>query len=177
MVRATRSKTVRRTRSKTAGDRLETFLSGYTAEIAGQMRACLVEMRAVFPGTQELVYDNYNALAIGWSPTGRTSDVICSLAAYPRWVSLFFFRGATLPDPDRRLKGNGKAVRHVVLDEGLATLRQPAIRALVAEARRVAPAVALDGGVPTIVIKSVSPKQRPRRPTSPPSGKRRARRA
>jgi hypothetical protein len=37
----------------------------------------------------ELVYDNYNALAIGFGQTERVSDVIFSIAVYPRWVGLF----------------------------------------------------------------------------------------
>ena len=43
-------------------------------------RAVLPKLRRTFRGTQELVYDNYNALAIAWSPTGKVGDVICSIA-------------------------------------------------------------------------------------------------
>ena len=31
----------------------------------------------------ELVYDNYNALAIGYAPTERTSEAIFSIALFP----------------------------------------------------------------------------------------------
>jgi hypothetical protein len=62
-----------------------------------------------------LVYDNYNALAIGFGPTERASDVIFSIALFPRWVTLFFLHGVTLPDPYKVLRGSGKVVRHVVL--------------------------------------------------------------
>lgn len=143
---------------------LASFLAKYTPEVAAIGRAALTTMRARFHGATELVYDNYNALAIGWSPTGRTSDVICSIALYPRWVSLFFFAGPGLPDPERRLRGSGSKVRHVVLERGAATLEEPAVRALIAAALDRAP-VALDParGTP-LVIKSVSARQRPRRP-------------
>jgi hypothetical protein len=124
-------------------------------------------MRAMFPGTTELVYDNYNALAIGWSPTGKTGDVICSIALYPRWISLFFMRGADLPDPERRLQGSGSRVRHVVLDRGVLTLSEPAVLTLIDFAIAESVVGTLSGtDAPAIVIKSVSAKQRPRRPAA-----------
>jgi len=54
-------------------------------------------MRARLPGAVELVYDNHNALAIGFGPTERASDAVFSIALFPRWVSLFFLRGRTSP--------------------------------------------------------------------------------
>jgi hypothetical protein len=30
-----------------------------------------------------LIYDNYNALAVGFSPTERAADTICSIAVRP----------------------------------------------------------------------------------------------
>lgn len=120
-------------------------------------------MRKRLPGAIELVYDNYNALAIGFGPTERVSDVIFSIAAFPRWVSLFFFHGVGLPDPEKLLRGSGNQARHIVLEES-AVLDIPAVKALMTAALRRA-IKPLD---PTqrhrIVIKSVSEKQRPRRP-------------
>jgi hypothetical protein len=126
-------------------------------------RAVLAKMRARLPGAVELVYDNYNALAITFGPTERTADAIFSIALYPRWVSLFFVHGADLPDPQTLLKGSGKAIRHVVLEDAT-DLDKPALQALIRRALGGA-AKPLDGTRPNrIVIKSVSAKQRPRRP-------------
>jgi len=33
-----------------------------------------------YPRTNELIYDNYNALAVGWSITDRMSHLFCSFA-------------------------------------------------------------------------------------------------
>jgi hypothetical protein len=120
-------------------------------------------MRARLPGAIELVYDNYNALAIAFGPTERTSDAIFSIAVYPRWVSLFFVQGATLPDPEDVLRGGGASMRHIVLEDA-AALDAPAVRALMARALERA-RTPVDKAQPSrIVIKSVSAKQRPRRP-------------
>jgi hypothetical protein len=137
------------------------FLAKYSAEIAALARAVLRKMRARLPGAIELVYDNYNALVIGFGPTEKASDAIFSIALYPRWINLFFLHGVGLPDPKRLLQGNGKVVRHVVLKEA-EDLDDPAIRELMAHAvdRSKLPLT----GPGRMVIKSVSAKQRPRRP-------------
>jgi hypothetical protein len=126
-------------------------------------QAALAKMRDRLPGAIELVYDNYNALVIGFSPTERASDAIFSIALYPRWVTLFFLRGANIPDPQKLLKGGGKVVRHIVL-ETAADLDKPAVRALMKRALERCDKP-INGAAPgRIIIKSVSAKQRPRRP-------------
>ena len=139
------------------------FLAKYTPEIAATANLALKKLRKLCPGAIELVYDNYNALAIGFGPSERASEAILSIAVYPRWVSLFFLQARCgLPDPAQRLQGKGCVVRHIVL-ENAATLDEPEVRALIAHALAAA-AVPLDpGGKRRLVIKSVSAKQRPRR--------------
>ncbi len=143
---------------------LDSFLDKYSPEIGAQARVALRKMRARLPGAVELVYDNYNALAIGFSPTERTSDAIFSIALYPRWVSLFFLlNGARLRDPEGLLAGSGNMVRHIVL-ETPALLDSPAVQDLIAQALKLSPKN-IDPAQPRrLIIKSVSAKQRPRRP-------------
>jgi hypothetical protein len=142
------------------------FLAKYTPEVSAVAKAALAKMRARLPGAVELVYDNYNALAIAFGSSERLADVIFSIALYPRWVSLFFKEGATLPDPGKLLKGTGKGMRHIVL-EGAATLDRPAVRKLMAEAQRAASSPIDPRAKRRIVIKAVSARQRPRRPARP----------
>ena len=151
-------------KQKSPKDQLAGFLAKYTPEVASQARAALALMRSRLPGAIELVYDNYNALAVGFGPTERASDVIFSIAVWPRWISLFFLQnGPDLPDPKKLLKGSGTRVRHIVLKEPK-MLDLPAIRTLMNQALQRA-SKPLDPDQPRrIVIKSVSKKQRPRRP-------------
>jgi hypothetical protein len=139
------------------------FIAAFTPDVAARARAALAVMRKRLPGALELVYDNYNALAIAFGPSERLADIVFSIALYPRWVSLFFWAGARLPDPTRRLRGKGSQVRHIVLDE-LAILDEPDVRALMKEALACAPKPLDRKQAHRVVIKSVSPKQRPRRP-------------
>ena len=120
-------------------------------------------MRARLPGAIELVYDNYNALAIGFASTERASDAIFSIALYTRWVSLFFLQNGTkLRDPECKLKGGGNKVRHIVI-ENVAILDDPAVIDLMGQEQELA-AKQIDPSQPRrMIIKSVAAKQRPRR--------------
>jgi hypothetical protein len=150
-------------KGKSPEKQFDGFIAKYSPEIAALARAVLANMRARLPGAVELVYDNYNALAVGFSPTERTSDAIFSIALWPRWVSLFFLQGAALPDPQHLLRGSGKVSRHIVLQDA-EDLEKPAVQDLIARALQSA-RTSLDGTGPgRIVIKSVSARQRPRRP-------------
>jgi hypothetical protein len=143
---------------------LDSFIDKYTPEIAVLARACLAKMRACLPGATQIVYDNYNALVVGFGPSEKTSHAIFSVAMYPRWVNLFFLQAAPkLPDPHRLLKGSGNVVRSISI-KSASELDHPAVQALIAEAlkRAIRP---IDPAAPRrLVIRSISAKQRPRRP-------------
>jgi hypothetical protein len=154
--------TQKETRLKPAR-RLLGFIAKYDPHIATLARAARSKLRKRMPGSFELVYDNYNALAIGFAATERASDVIVSLALYPRWVSLFFMHGVGLPDPQKLLRGKGNQVRHIVL-QSAKDLDDPEIVSLMRAALLQAKTPPPKPGVGKTVIKSVSSKQRPRRP-------------
>ncbi|RYE03332.1 MAG: hypothetical protein EOP61_05090 [Sphingomonadales bacterium] len=142
---------------------LQSFIARFTPEIAERVRACRTALRACLPTANELVYDNYQALAIGYAPGKRSSEAILSIAVYPRVVRLFFLQGAGLPDPGHVLTGQGRKVRSIIL-ESPATLDAPAVAALLAAALERAPQPLPLSGAGRTIIKSISAKQRPRRP-------------
>ena len=138
------------------------FIAKFSPNVARAAKTARATIRRLLPGAFELVYDNYNALALAFGPTERTSEVILSIAVYPRWVSLFLVRGAKLPDPSGILRGSGRQMRHVVL-EPVGVLDSAPVRALIKAAVATHPK-ALGGGRRRTIIRSVSAKQRPRRP-------------
>lgn len=124
-------------------------------------------MRKRLPSANELVYDNYNFLAIGYASSERTSDCIVSLASYAKGVSLFFYYGAMLADPQELLQGGGKQVRFLRL-ESAATLSKPQVEALLRAACAQASTPLPQAGRGRLIIKAISARQRPRRSgTSP----------
>jgi len=150
-------------KTATAETQIKAFVEKYSPAIAAQLRAARRHMRALFPCGFELVYDNYNALAIGYATSERAGDAIVSIAGYPKWVTLFFLQGKSLADPHGLLSGAGSRVRSVRLDDaaqlGDARIAQLIERALAPHraALRAAPKLAT-------IVKSVSAKQRERRP-------------
>ena len=150
--------------SISAARRLDAFIDAYTPAVATIARGALVRLRQQLPGAFELVGDRYTGLVIGFSPTERPADAPLSIVLYPRWVNLFFLRGATLHDPKRLLEGTGTVVRHVTLhDPGLLDNRD--VRALIAQA-------CAQARVPfprrrRIMVKAISTKRRSRRPGHP----------
>jgi hypothetical protein len=150
-------------KARTPKDQLDAFIDRFTPEVAKMARRALVKMRKVTPGSLEFVYDNYNALAIGFSPTERAGDGIFSIALFPPHASLFFLQGARLADPTKRLRGSGNVVRHIVLDD-IAMFDEPDVRRLIALALARAKVPLDPKQKRRLIIKSISAKQRPRRP-------------
>jgi hypothetical protein len=143
---------------------LAAFLAKYAPEIAADARAALAALRRAMPGAYQLVYDNYRGVVIGFSPSERPSDAVVSLFVLPDHLSLCFLQdGPSLPDPERLLKGDGNVVRHIKMASAR-ELARPAVRALVREALKRADPPLRRGTRGTLIIRTVSAKQRPRRP-------------
>jgi hypothetical protein len=161
-----------------AEQQLASFIAKFTPGVASLTHSILARMRERYPTALELVYDNYNALAIGFGPTERPSQAIFSVAIYPKWVSLFFLQAKDLPDPGKLLQGHGNVARHIRVPSP-ATLDEMSVKKIMQEATARAAVPFSPQGTPRIIIKSISAKQRPRRPgedaLAPPGGGGRAR--
>jgi hypothetical protein len=140
----------------------EAFLARFNPDIVALVKASLTRMRKRVPGAVELVYDNYNALVIGFGPSERASEAVFSLAIYPRWVNLFFLQGVKLADPAKLLRGAGGVVRHLRLS-GPELIDDPGVRDLMKRALAGAPSPIDPGARRRMVIRAVSARQRPRK--------------
>ncbi|MGA3225156.1 MAG: hypothetical protein ABSC65_15410 [Acidobacteriaceae bacterium] len=147
-----------------AEQQLASFIAKFTPEIAALTRSILAAMRVRYPTAIELVYDNYNALAIGFGPSEKTSQAIFSIAVFPRWVSLFFLQAKQLPDPEGILQGSGNVARHIRLPSA-GRLDELSVKKMMEEATARAAYPFSPQGTPRVIIKSISAKQRPRRPS------------
>lgn len=149
----------------TPAEQLDGYIDKFTPEIAGLAKAALSKMHKRIPSATRLVYDNYNALAIGFGPTDRASDAIFSIALYPKRVNLCFLQGGKshLKDPHHLLQGSGTTNRFIPLASAK-DLDAPAVQELVLQALASAKVPLVQSGVGALIIKSVSAKQRPRRP-------------
>ncbi|HEV2390044.1 MAG TPA: DUF1801 domain-containing protein [Nitrososphaerales archaeon] len=88
-------------------------VDGFVSSYPPEMREVIEKLRRVasasLTGMQEILYHG----AIGYSPTGLPSDRIVYILPAKKHVTLGFFFGSHLPDPERLLTGEGKRMRHV----------------------------------------------------------------
>jgi hypothetical protein len=149
----------------TAQQQLASFIGKFDPANQKLIRSVRAAMRKRLPAAHELVYDNYNFFVIGYSPTERPSDAIFSIAAAAKGVSICFLHGAKLADPDKLLSGAGKQVRFLRLPTAK-VLALPEVERLMAAAIERAQAELPASGRGKLIIRSVSAKRRPRRPTA-----------
>jgi hypothetical protein len=70
-----------------------------------------------YPEANELIYDNYNAVAFGWYPTDKLGDTFCSIAVgrSSHNVHFGFYWGSRIADPDKLLLGEGNQYRYLLV--------------------------------------------------------------
>lgn len=71
----------------------------------------------LYPQANELIYDNYNALAFGWSPTDRVGHTFCNIAVgrTSKNIHFGFYWGSEITDPEKKLIGNGNQYRYMLV--------------------------------------------------------------
>ena len=141
------------------------FIDKFTPEHQRLIASVRKALRKRFPTAYEMAYDNYNFFVLGYSPTERPSEAVVSLAASANGVGLCFIQGAKLADPKKVLSGSGNQTRSIHL-ESADVLDRPEVKALLAAAVAQSPVPFRKAGKPTLVVRSISAKQRPRRKAS-----------
>jgi hypothetical protein len=144
-----------------AEQQVKQFVDKFEPKYRTLIRAVRKRLHSRLPTAFELVYDNYNFFVIGYGPTLRPSDAIISMTAAASGVGLCFLRGAALPDPARILLGSGNQTRFIRV-ESPDVLARPEVEALIAAAVRQTKPFPRQRSADSVVIRSVSKKQRPR---------------
>ena len=89
------------------------FLSPFPADVKETTLWLREFVWGLYPESNELIYDNYNALAIAFSTSDKAGDAFCSMAVYSKYVNFGFNRGSEISDPDKILSGNGSLYRYI----------------------------------------------------------------
>jgi hypothetical protein len=71
----------------------------------------------LYPKTNELIYDSYNAVAFGWSTTDKLGQMFCGVGIYRSNYNIHFsfYFGSELSDPKKILIGGGKQYRYILV--------------------------------------------------------------
>jgi hypothetical protein len=138
------------------------FLKPYPPEVQ-KMALWLREfVWDLYPACNELIYDNYNAVAFGWSPTDRVGHTFCSIAAAGSYVHFGFYWGSEIADPDKILLGKGNQYRYIIVREA-ADFPKTYIKKLLKEAYANSLAKVKDEKQimqGKTIVKSISPKKK-----------------
>lgn len=72
-----------------------------------------------YPQANELIFDNYDNIILGWSPTEKVGHASCAVAVDRSNNNVYFgfYNGAELADPEKLLMGNGKRYRYIQIDD------------------------------------------------------------
>ena len=92
---------------------LKKFLKPYSKEVQQTVLWLREFVWDLYPGCNELIYDNYNAVAFGWSTSDRLGDTFCSIAAFKDFAHFGFYWGNQIADPEKKLSGDGTQYRYI----------------------------------------------------------------
>jgi len=96
--------------------REEQILHEYLSVYDEQVRDICLKLRNFVaksqPEANQLIYDGYNAVSIVFSLSDKMRDAFCHLAVYKNHVNFGFNRGAEIKNPELKLEGKGKLIRH-----------------------------------------------------------------
>ena len=128
------------------------FLAAYDRPIADLALALREVILEEVPDASESIYQVYT-VAIWFGFSGKMKDMFCYIATNARHINLGFPRGSTLPDPNRVLEGEGKAMRHIKF-ASTAELERNYVRRYIQASIEQLGAVASNGGTGKSVLKS-----------------------
>jgi hypothetical protein len=98
---------------------LKKFLKPFPSEVVERALWLREFIWKNFPNANELIYDNYNAVAFGWSPTEKVGHTFVSIAVgrSSHKVHCGFYWGSKIADPKKILIGEGNQYRYLILED------------------------------------------------------------
>lgn len=114
------------------------------------------------PEANELIWDNYNAVALAYSKSKKLKDAFCHIAIYSKHVNFGFNRGAELSKTEVKLNGKGKLIRHISVKD-FDSFPEEAIKKMIWEAvgisEKINPQLQGKTGSPESIVVSISEKK------------------
>lgn len=142
---------------------LNLFLAPYPTEIQELTLSLRKFITELCPYANELIWDNYNAVALAYSKSEKLKDAFCHIAVYAKHVNFGFNRGAELGTTNLKLTGTGKLIRHLSIKK-FDDLPQSEIMGLVLNAVDLSdslnPALQMNQSLPMSLVMSISEKKR-----------------
>jgi hypothetical protein len=147
------------------------FLEAYDRHISDLALALREIVLEEAPDASESIYQVYT-VAIWFGFSGKMKDMFCYISTSTGHVNLGFPRGASLPDPNRVLEGDGKTMRHIKFRSHRDVERPFVPRYIQAAMEQAAPAGARGTGESVVKSTVKNSVKRRRRAESPGRGAR-----
>jgi hypothetical protein len=96
---------------------LKKFLQPYPKKIQETILWLRDFVWDLYPNCNELIYDNYNAVALGLSTSDKLGDTFCTMAAFKDFAHFGFYWGSQIADPEKKLIGGGTQYRYIKVFE------------------------------------------------------------
>lgn len=147
------------------------FLKPFDKEVIERVLWLRAFVWDLYPKTNELIYDNYNAVAFGWSLSDKLGHTFCSIAAFRtnQHIHFGFFFGSALADPKSILLGQGNQYRYILVDKKenfpKAYIKKLLTEAYVNSLIKVKDKTQIREGL--TITKSISEKKRAKKKTPP----------
>ena len=90
-------------------------------ELFLDLRNCILEL---YPDSNELIYHTH-AISTVFSLSKQLKHAFCHIPIYSNHLNLGFNKGALLPDPSKLLKGTGKLIRHIPIQDRVDYRNEP----------------------------------------------------
>jgi hypothetical protein len=139
---------------------LSSLIEEFAPEHQRLVDAMRKSLRKRLPTAHEVVYEyrNQGAVVISFSPNEHGYEGVLAIRASAEGIKLYFNQGKDLPDPEKLLKGSAQA-RWIAVEDA-STLARPAVASLIDEAiaRNRVPFARAGRG--SVVMRSVSAKQK-----------------
>lgn len=147
--------------SQSAEAELQSLIARFAPGHLRLISAMRLALRRRLPSSYELVYEYRDAFVISFSPSEHGYEGVLAIRAGEGGVKLYFNRGKELPDPEKLLRGSGKLVRFIIVDDET-TLARPAVVSLLdqAIARNPVP-FPIAGPGPVVIRSTKASRERP----------------
>ena len=142
---------------RAAESQVTALLSKHAPDHVRLMSALRKALRTRLPSAHEIVYEYADNVTISYSPNDKGYAGVLALRASADEVRLYFNQGKGMPDPEKLLQGSTKLVRYIAV-ESAATLKRPAVAALIDTALARSPIPSAKTGEGPVTIQSIRAK-------------------
>lgn len=141
---------------------LKKFIEPYDERIQNLTMELRNFITDLVPDSNELIWDNYNAVAMAYSKSEKLKDAFCHIAVYSGHVNFGFNRGAELSKTNIQLNGKGKLIRHISVKD-FQSFPQHEIKSMIWEAvgisEKLNPKLTEKNKTPKSMVMSISKKK------------------